>query len=91
MISEKLVSFPQDCVVEEIRQRREGTIQTGFPSGPPVSVLKYERQVAAGSFTDARIAQQQGLVVQRETGLEGIGVSQRDQAAQGQHGPIRYS
>lgn len=66
MIPEELVSFPQDCVVEEIRKRRERAIQTGFASGPPIRMLKNESDILRRVFADARI-EQQDLVIENQS------------------------
>jgi len=71
MISEELVSFRQNPVVEKIRKCSEGPVQTGFSGGPPVGMLKNQSEIFGRGIADAGI-EQQDLVVENKSALKRI-------------------
>ena len=57
MISLGLIAVSEKCVVEQIGERCEGTIETGFSSRPPVSVSENLAEIFRRSIPDAWVVE----------------------------------
>ena len=81
MISGGLIAIAEHGVVEKIRKRSKGPIQTGFPGGPPIGVFKDEGDVFGSDFANAWI-NKQALIVEDEAGLKRIRKRQQGERPQ---------
>jgi hypothetical protein len=86
MVAARSIVMPEYCVVEQVRQRRQGTVQTRLALRPPVRVIDDEADVFGCRLVHARVEQDQALVVERKTGGEGIGVRERREKSENEKG-----
>jgi hypothetical protein len=63
VISGRMIAVSQNGVVKKVRERREGPVKTALPVGPPISVVDNQSDVVGCRRLDARISQEQHLVI----------------------------
>src|ERR1022692_1624093 len=72
MISGWMIALPQDGVIEQIGERSDRTIETAVAARPPIRALEYQVDVLTARLVNPRILEDKPLVVERETGAEGV-------------------
>ena len=82
VVAERVRRVAEDGVVEEIGERRDGTIEIAVGVRPPVRVLEDLRDVVEGELADPWILENDDLAVEDEGAGEGVGVGGDGQEAE---------
>ena len=75
----------QHGVVEQVGQRGDGSVEPSLEAWPPVLAAEDQSEVQLVESADARVFQDLELVVEGESGVEGIGVGEQEHGAQGEN------
>src|ERR1700734_640370 len=76
-----MLAISEHRVVEQIRQRGEGPVQPALAVTPPVSVLDNQPEILRAGLANPRICEEQPLVVEYESGGEGIRIGRQSERA----------
>src|SRR5262249_50828648 len=71
-------------IAEQVRERRKRAVQAALGGRPPIGMTEDSREIFDRGSTQARIAQDETCIVEREACAERVGISeQRKQADRG--------
>lgn len=86
MIPLRLIAIPEYGIVEQIRESRERTIESGLPGRPPVGMVPNQVEIFRPGAPYAWIVENQAFVIEYESAVKRIRIGEQRERAQRKNG-----